>query len=205
MDAHTNSTHLMGFSTIPHADMSVFVSLSLRLPPSLSHTPSLCSCVCICLHGRLRRYVGVCYIRSIHAFTHGHNHDQTAEVSASLQQWFSPDGTLCLDSLFEAGDPDLEGASLGVAGRRKVFIELGCGDGEWVVAKAKRAQHGGRGEGRRGSGGQEAWVCVEVRRDRALEAWQAVCENRVAGKKTKMWAYVALFLCAAPNTLNLRA
>ena len=146
-------------------------------------------------------YVGircVCYIRSIQAFTHGHNHDQTAEVSASLQQWFSPDGTLCLDSLFDAGDPDLEGASLGVAGRRKVFIELGCGDGEWVVAKAKRAQHGGRGEGRRGSGGQEAWVCVEVRRDRALEAWQA------DGDHTPRYA-AGCHVRLAPNVSDIRA
>ena len=60
MDARTHGTNLMRFCTIPHADMSVFVSLSLRLPPSLSLTPSLCSCVCICMHGRLRRYVGVC-------------------------------------------------------------------------------------------------------------------------------------------------
>ena len=143
------------------------------------------------------RYIHTC----THALTHGHNRDQTAEVSAGLQRWFSPDGTLSFDSLFEAGDPHLEGAIMGVAGRRKVFIELGCGDGEWVVAKAKRAQDGGRGEGRRGSGGQEAWVCVEVRRDRALEAWQAVGQNIVA-EITKMWAHVALFLHCMQRQTN---
>jgi len=103
------------------------------------------------------------------------------------QRLFNADGTLLLSDLFLDPPPNPQSAPDNLSGesrdnhveqidvertaRKRVYLELGSGDGEWAVDSAKRARDLGV-EG-------VVWVCVELRLDRAVAAHRRVVTNKM--------------------------
>ena len=105
---------------------------------------------------------------------------QYAAVRTHLETLLSTDGTLDLSRAFSVfGNPATsqktghrgEAASPESHGRLRVHLELGCGDGEYAIACAHRAREQGKDD--------VVWVCVELRLDRAVDAWMSVVRSRL--------------------------
>lgn len=104
---------------------------------------------------------------------------QYAAVKSQIENLFCTDGTLCLSRAFagfgrmtsQQARPGGEAASKQRKGRHRVHLELGCGDGEYALACAHRARELGQED--------IVWVGVELRLDRALEAWMSVIKKKL--------------------------